>query len=300
MSSSSNDSSLILLVGEPVVPGSPTPEPGSSTMSLGDLRSEMAAVDALIAAGDGTDEYRECLAEMWRYEHVWQGERRVPPESVHQLVSGTPTGTVVNLYSESDYGPRYSRKLIEGVDKDLFRAVRVDDDDRPDNGYRIGDATARPLPAGMYRIESYYQYYTYIPCNFVPYNFYRIRNVVVTPPAGTLHELFFDPVTVGSAVKADGTNGVLKPVAFTDTNGASATVSSISYESSTVKVTLSPHNGLSEQTLDFIELDGTVSLSLQVDDATLDKTKSTLSWPVSEQPWHPGDKLMLRISKPAP
>ena len=153
-------------------------------MSLGDLRSEITAVDALIAAGDGTEEYRECLGEMWRYEHVFQGERRVPPESAHQLASGTPAGTVVHLYSGDDYGPRYNRKLIQGVDKDLFRAVRVDDDDRPDNGYRIGDAIARPLPAGMYRYKSYYQDYAFIPCNFVPYNWYRIRYVTVTAPAG--------------------------------------------------------------------------------------------------------------------
>ncbi len=287
-SSTSDDSALLFFTGDPS-------EATPSTMSLRDLRSEITAVDALIAAGDGTEEYRECLGEMWRYEHVFQGERRVPPESAHQLASGTPAGTVVHLYSGDDYGPRYNRKLIQGVDKDLFRAVRVDDDDRPDNGYRIGDAIARPLPAGMYRYKSYYQDYAFIPCNFVPYNWYRIRYVTVTAPAGVLHELFFDPVTVGTTVAADAANGVLKPASFTDANGASATIEGISYESSTVEVEVDPNDALGGHILDIIELDGTVSLSLDVFDATVDAANDTLSWSVSSQPWEDGDKLMVRI-----
>ena len=300
MSSSTDDSSLLFLVGEPVVPGSPSPEPGSSTMSLGELRSEIAAVDALIAAGDGTDEYRECLGEMWRYEQVWQGERRVPPESVHQLASGTPEGIVLRqggtIYTPGANG--YSRRLIEGRDKELFREALVDDDDRPDNGYRIDEVTARPLPAGTYQFNSYFQFYTYIPCDFIPYNSYRVRNVNVTAPSGALHELFFDPVTVGTTVAADATNGVLKPAAFTDANGGSATLSSISYESGTVKIEVTPDDALDGQMMDIIELDGTVSLSLDDVDATMDDANDTLSWSVSSQPWEDGDKLMVRIRQP--
>ena len=47
--------------------------------------------------------------------------------------------------------------------------------------------------------------------------------------------------------------------------------------------------------VDFIELDGTVSLSLAIDDAAVDPLTNTLSWAVSPQPWDDGDKLMLRI-----
>ena len=32
-----------------------------------------------------------------------------------------------------------------------------------------------------------------------------------TPPRGTLHEAFFDPITDGTAVAAGDSNGVLKP-----------------------------------------------------------------------------------------
>ncbi|MDE2715964.1 MAG: hypothetical protein OXI33_02975, partial [Chloroflexota bacterium] len=69
----------------------------------------------------------------------------------------------------------------------------------------------------------------------------------------------------------------------------------IEWASGTVKVKVSPHTGLTGQTVDFIELDGSVSLSLLVDDATIDAANNTLSWTVSEQPWHDGDKLMVRI-----
>ena len=59
---------------------------------------------------------------------------------------------------------------------------------------------------------------------------------------------------------------------------------------------VSPHTGLAGQKLYFIALDGSVSLSLHVDEATLDPDNNTLTWPVTPQPWHHGDKLMLRIS----
>ena len=124
--------------------------------------------------------------------------------------------------------------------------------------------------------------------------------VTVTAPEGTLHEAFFDPVTVGTAVTADSANGVLKPASFTDANGASATIQRIAWEagtgeSGTVKLKLSPHNGIAGHTLHFIALDGSVPLSLKVADATVDSANDTLSWTVSSQPWQSGDKLMLRI-----
>ena len=110
-----------------------------------------------------------------------------------------------------------------------------------------------------------------------------------------MHEAFFDPVTVGDAVAADGANGVLKPASFTDTNGAFATIERIAWETGTVSIELSPHTGISGHAVDFIALDGSVSLSLDVVDATVDAGSDTLSWPVASRPWASGDKLMLRI-----
>ena len=55
-------------------------------------------------------------------------------------------------------------------------------------------------------------------------------------------------------------NGQLEPAAFTDSNGASATIQRIEWASDTVKLKVSPHTGLAGHKLDFIELDGSVSL----------------------------------------
>ena len=57
----------------------------------------------------------------------------------------------------------------------------------------------------------------------------------------------------------------------------------------------SSRTALAGRVLDFIELDGRASLSLVIDDATVDAANNTLNWSVSSQPWEDGDKLMLRI-----
>ena len=60
-------------------------------------------------------------------------------------------------------------------------------------------------------------------------------------------------------------------------------------------LTLDTHVSLCEYVFDFIALDGSASLSLLTDDATIDSTAGTYSWPMTSQPWEDGDKLMLRI-----
>ena len=62
-----------------------------------------------------------------------------------------------------------------------------------------------------------------------------------------------------------------------------------------MKLKLDPHDGLTGYALDIIELNGTVSLSLEVVDALVDSVNRTLSWTVSSQPWEADDQLMLRI-----
>ena len=201
----------------------------------------------------------------------------------------------------------FQRELVTYVYNSLFKPLLDDDDDRPDNGYTIGEATARPLPAGTYQYKSTLQKYYEFPCNFIR-GYHTIENVVVTAPDGVLHELFFDPVIMGSGVAADSTNGVLKPTSFTGSDGTSATIEGISYESTstgseqagTVKVEVDPPAALMGQIVDVIELDGSVSLSLDVADATVDAANDTLSWSVSSQPWEDGDKLMVRISEDYP
>ena len=150
---------------------------------------------------------------------------------------------------------------------------------------------ARPLPAGEYRFDLKEPRPRYAICNFVISNEWT---VTATAPDGTLHEAFFDPVTDGGAVAADSANGVLEPASFTDA-GATTTIERIEWEAGTATMKLTPHTALAGRVVDFIELDGKVSLSLIVDEATVDTANNTLSWSVSPQPWDDGDKLMVRI-----
>ena len=77
-------------------------------------------------------------------------------------------------------------------------------------------------------------------------------------------------------------------------------IGSIGWESGTVEIEVSPDDALFDHILDIIELDGTVSLPLDVFDATVDAANDTLSWSVSSQPWEDGDKLMVRIREASP
>ena len=99
-----------------------------------------------------------------------------------------------------------------------------------------------------------------IPCDYHPDEYKtRHENVVhVTAPDDVLHEAFFDPVTDGSAIAADSTNGILKPVSFTDANNASASLQRIAWASeNTVEGEgQSAHWASPGQVMDFIELDG--------------------------------------------
>ena len=269
------------------------------TITLAALKAEIAAVEAEMAAGGGTEAYRRCI---W-LKYNWENNEK----SVHDANDGwTPRRIEVGSGQAPSASVQYEgihrgsnvQYWLEGEDAALFAIPS------------IGRVQAvRPLPAGEYR----YVYLDRSPkfniCDAYPEvakkRFRRIMMAV--PPEGVLHELFFDPVTVGNTVAADSANGVLKPESFTDANGASATIESISYEppagsdqTGTVKLEVDPHTGLANHVVDFIELDGLVSLSLKVAGATVDSANNTLSWSVSSQPWEDGDKLMVRIREGLP
>ena len=160
--------------------------------------------------------------------------------------------------------------------------------------------TVRPLPSRFYSFTWKYHRAEYVLC--APDVFYNHTvNVNVAAPIGTVHEALFDPVILRQAqgrlpdVGADSSNGKLEPAAFTDANGAAATIQRIEWAAGTVKLEVTPNGALAGHKLDFIELDGSVSLSLVVDEATVNAANGTLSWAVAEQPWVDGDKLMVRI-----
>ena len=134
----------------------------------------------------------------------------------------------------------------------------------------------------------------------------RKGTINVAAPDGVLHEAFFDPAPLGVGVGANSASdgvGVLKPAEFTH-NGATVAIEQIEWSTNTNKVALKLSNRsvkLAGHHIDFIELDASVSLRLDIDDAETTSTGygQTLSWEVCRQPWHPGDQLMLRIAKSA-
>ncbi len=307
------------LLEEPMTGSTP------STITLGTLKTKIAAIVAEINAGDGSEAYRKCVNSKYSLLRHDEWNRRkdpqyenlspltVPPDS---FASGQAAGTElfqhVNGY---EIDGKSSKFWIGGQDATLFEpneGPRTPARDSNRNNLQDdGDTfdqyvvSARPLAKGSYTFNTNYIAWGFLTCG---YTYTHDISVNVTAPDGTLHELFFDPVTVGSTVVADSTNGVLKPAAFTDANGASATIHSISYESpstgsgqvGTVEVGVTPDDALAGQVLEFIELDGTVSLSLDVADAAVDAATGsgqagTLSWSVASQPWEDGDLLMVRM-----
>ena len=282
--------------------GDPIPLEHAPKITLGDFKAKVAELRAELDAG-GTEDHKLCVQmkyenQRWLEHRLqtmpksnpgWEYEgSNLSPPSTHSVESGVAAGSVV-YEDETTTGPNHPDRpdvvWLDSFDADLFSADPIS------MTRRI--TSTRPLPEGTYTFLFNHRYGINQLCDGFADRYKWTVNV--TAPTGTLHELFFDPVTVNATVAADATNGVLKPAAFTDDNGAFAAIEGISYESSTVKVKVSPHTGLARHRLDFIALDGTVSLSLDVADATVDGMNDTLSWPVSPQPWQDGDKLMVRI-----
>ena len=270
------------------------------TVSLAELRSKIAWIEG----GEGIEWYDECIRASLghiSFYRDWETFYRgpwTPYQAESEAPSGAGSGTVV-----IDFGTHktyeYARVWLTGTDTHLFRSIVVDDDEVSSNGYSNDVVTARPLPSGTYSVFNHRQLPKYMPCNFTPFNSRLELIVTVTSSGDAVHEAFFDPVAIGSAVGADATNGVLEPGSFSLTgDGTMASLSKIAWESGQVTMELEPSLSLAGHHADFIALDGSVSLRLDLDDAseTVQGTKRTLRWNVCEQPWESGDLLMLRIS----
>ena len=295
-------------------------ESSTSTISLGSLKSRIAAVNANLNASEGTaEDRRECwmnkyktqrIEDTYRVQTGGREPRLKARETSHSVESGAPAGTLffsdVLLRDRATTTPG-STTWLEGEDAAHFEVI--DDTTSTPGGmsnnipdyfaYNQWFRTLRPLPSGTYEITVKNESKSPVTrlC-FEPVSF--DWTVTATDADGSTHEFFFDPVRVGSSVVADATNGVLKPASFTGATGSSATIGRISWESGVVKVEVTPDDALAGQVVDFIEIDGTVSLSLKVADATVDARNDTLSWSVSSQPWESGDKLMARVRRAPP
>ena len=198
------------------------------TITLGELKGRVAAVTAKLSGSDGSEEYMICVQQAYERErrHAWrlptlpqkyEGDGSGPPARL-SLSSGAAAGTVVHEVDTSRFHPDAPHQnSIEGVDAELFQVGFTDPSKRL--------STTRPLPGGQYTFFFNNRWGIHIRCEGYS-DRYEIT-VTTTAPDGTLHEAFFDPVTVGTAVAADGANGVLKPTAFTDANGATTTIERI-------------------------------------------------------------------------
>ncbi len=275
----------------------PSPDSNDTpTISLTDLKARIASVNRMV---DTTIVgHRECLIR--KLIHERRPRPRMPAiwhAGDHHTGSGQAAGAVAVVHETRNFGGYGSSYILDGPDSGLFFTETPEEDARP--SYSMSLKRKRPLPIGQYVNHIGIQQRWMIPCNYVPPH--RSEwTVTVTAPTSTLHEAFFDPVTVGWAIAADASNGVLKPASFTGTNYASASLQRISYDYRGVTITLTPHTAIAGHTLDFIAPDGSVILSLHADDATVDAANNTLSWAVASQPWHDGDKLMVRIREAVP
>ena len=290
-------------------PSAPPPDPPpASEITLSSLKRKITTLEAEANAG-GTDAYYECVRTVYRTENMLRyfflshGSPVVEKSST--IGSGLPGGTLVSDYFRYMQAP--SRTVaaemvwLEGATKDLVRFENVDF--RASGGvlgFTSRIVAARPLPASTYRFYPHMASDRGVVCrkpNTAQDQDHYVLDVTVTSPSGVLHEAFFDPVTIGNAVGADGTNGVLKPAAFT-VGGASATITSLKWEIGTVTMELNPSASLAGHAVDFIALDGSVTSTLSFDDATQGGS-GALTWSVAAQPWNAGDLLMLRIGADA-
>ena len=249
--------------------------PGSSTISLTSLKSKISAQETAASASSDADAYRTCLA--LTHQDVRQAESETYRAYTSTVESGMAAGETVYTYGDA---VRIHLRRFGSTEPADFGQVWYEGRDSHLLTYEYPGYlnVVRPLPAGEYRAFLLSRDARMVICDGYPESLREKTEhiITVTAPDGTLAEAFYDLVTDGDAVTA------------------TTTVGTISWETDEVEAALTVA-GTARHVLDFIELDGSVSLSLAIDDAT--DTDGTLSWPVPTQPWENGDQLMLRVRR---
>ena len=274
----------------------PTMITDAPTITLAGLKQKIADLQAEVDAGDGTEEYRKCV--YWKYawtsfiEYKKQKNGGAYPRyrDDAEIASGAPEGTEVAQDSHapftiSELGPTEPEDSPEGT-----YVLFGEDVERFDYRYPGVVYVARPLPQGEYKV-----FWGGVPIDFIPCDGWPDESkerdelvVTVTAPAGTLHESFFDPVALsGGGVGATGSSGVIDPEEFI-VGSDDVEIDGLEWRSGSVVLELDDYVSLSGQTLDFIELDGSIDTSLDVAAATVNQTAATWTWSVTDQPWVDG------------
>ena len=274
------------------------------TISLSTLKTLVTALEAKVSTAGGTEAHRYCVQiAQANAARIANGTYKIQWYD-HAIGSGLPAGTLIALGSHKGIARppgNIGEQWFEGPDRDLvrfevvgFESLTYSSPSGPFVLYGWRFVTERPLPAGRYRFF-HNLLHPALACDEtrdIGRNFHRNR-LDVTPPPRTLHEAFFDPAAIGSGVGADGTNGVLDPASFA-LGGVTTAVASLKWDSGTVTIDLSPTASLADYAIDFIDVNGTTTLSLTSDNAST----TALTWTVPDKPWNAGDLLMLRIHKP--
>ncbi len=282
-------------------------------MTLAELRSRIAAFDALLAKGAGVDGYDDCLEWTIRAEteerrrQVLYGPDDGPSPYVggDRMPSGLPAGAGIDKGREY-YTVGYENAWLDGPDHRHFTIEIVDDDNSAANGYYKTLTTARPLPAGTYRFSEHTQSYEETLCDFAvngyalsPYSNEWIVDVVPSVD-GTLHEAFFDPTQASDgSLGASAADGGLSPSRFS-VDGEANEVESLRWRAGLIALEASNPAALIGYEMDVILPDASVSLTLAASDAKLDEENGELTWEAPNPPWRGGDKLMLRIRNAGP
>ena len=281
----------------------------ASTITVSQLNALIVELQAEVAAGDGSEAYSECVYEKYKWEREFtynlysKDSANRLHRTNHSIASGLPAETAFGysrrtdphpdlLIIDPDFVPTWEAWL-EGDDANIFKLKQM-----------AIITTARPLPRGNYRYYFNERGSELALCDAYPdaRRTWNLHTVVVYAPQEVSHEAFFDLVAIDAVVGADGENGVLRPDRF-ETDDGETVIESIVWRDGQVQMELSPAADLSDYRIDFIALDGSVALRLDVIDAieVLDEDEvATLIWGVCEQPWVDGDLLMLRIAGGTP
>lgn len=272
------------------------------TITLENLREFVEDLQEEHDAGvneHGKKVYKACLVK--KYDDLrFDEHREYRRYDIEGVPSGTPAGT--QILTEENWGRTPQKTLhlvdhIEGNDAELFSV---------DPFYFH---TVRPIPRGTYR---FYRWgYGEAPDDRVRHACgadilsERARTSIeffiqVVAPDDTIHEAFFDPVSLESGVGATASEGIIVPSVLANGGREEIKIDRVSWNDSKVEIVLSDEAELDGHHIDFIALDGSTLLRLDFDEASQtevsDDAKS-LNWGVCEQPWKDGDQLMIRISK---
>ncbi len=266
-----------------------------AVVSLAELRSGIAEMEDTLAAGAGVKGFTQCIRDKLLHERYRRAVPYTPFQHLRAIQSGLPAGTEVYRHGPFFEDPTLFRSWFTGTHSRSFQSFLEYTDSNPRNGYDRVIAILRPLPEGRYEFQYRVQHYLDASCGFVPEP-YSDGTVGVAAPDGTVHEALFDPGASVTAVGYTGNTGTLEPAAFS-VNGVQTTVQSLTWENGMVTLDLSRAVPLTGNRIDFIALDGSVSLSLSFDDAQTRGGDRTLTWSVPQQPWQDGDLLMIRISE---